>query len=447
MHPHAPAPEVRPRRTRRTVRSAVAALALGTVMFTAGAVGLSPGDDGQKPASGPAAPPPARGSIEALRARVKHLPGDAGAWAALGMAYVQQARTLPDPAAYARAEQALDRSLAVQKDGNANAEIAMGALAAARHDFPMALTWARRATTTAPYSSVAYGVLADAYTQLGRYDDSYTAVQRMNDLRPDASALARASYTFELRGDTERARELMQRSLTAAATAGEQSFARVCLSALYLQDGDARGARAQADQGLRTTPGDSALLEARARARTALGDSPGAVRDYEAAIAVVPLPHYLLGLGELQESLGHRAEADTQYALLRAQDAIRRTGNTPADTDAILFEADHGSPARAADMGEESLRTRPFIAVHDAYAWALHQAGRDEQALTQADQALALGTHSALFHYHRAVIRHALGDEAGADDDLRTALRLDPHFHPLHAPAARVLLQQIDTTS
>ncbi|MFF3976430.1 tetratricopeptide repeat protein [Streptomyces sp. NPDC055808] len=447
MQQHAPAPDVRPRRARRTVRSAVAALALGTVMFTVGAVGLSPGDDGLNPASGPAAQPAARGSIEALRVRVKHLPRDSGAWAALGMAYVQQARTTPDPATYLRAQKALEQSLTVQPDGNANAEIAMGALAAARHDFPTALTWARRATATAPYNAVAYGVLADAYTQLGRYEDSFTAVQRMNDLRPDASALARASYTFELRGNTARARELMQRSLTAAATTGEQSFARVCLSALFLQDGDARGALAQADQGLRTTPGDSALLEARARARTALGDSLGAVRDYEAAIAVAPLPHYLLGLGELQESLGHRVEADTQYELLRAQDAIRRTGNTPADTDAILFEADHGSPERAADMGQEALHTRPFIAVHDAYAWALHQAGRDEEALVQADQALALGTHSALFHYHRAVIHHALGDNAAARDDIQAALRLDPHFHPLHAPVARALLLRIGTTT
>ncbi|MFD7534672.1 tetratricopeptide repeat protein [Streptomyces sp. NPDC059819] len=363
------------------------------------------------------------------------------------MAYVQQARITPDPATYARAEEALGRSLAAQRDGNANAEIGLGALAAARHDFPTALAWARRATTTAPYSPVAYGVLADAYTQLGRYEDSYAAVQRMNDLHPDASALARASYTFELRGETGRARELMQRSLTAAATPGEQSFARTCLSALDLQDGNAEGALAQAQEGLRVAPADSALLEARARARTALNDDPGAVRDYETAIAIAPLPHYLLGLGELQQSLGHAAEAETQYELLRAQETIRRSQSTAPDTDAILFAADHGRPEQATAMGQEALRTRPFIAVHDAYAWALHQAGRDEEALAQADQALALGTHSALFRFHRAVIHHVLGDNASARTDLEAALRLDAHFHPLHAPAARALLRRIDITS
>ncbi|WYB29270.1 hypothetical protein V6574_01595 [Streptomyces sp. SM1P] len=92
--------------------------------------------------------------------------------------------------------------LSVQGKGNTDAETAMGALAAARHDFPAALRWARKATTSGPYSSSAYGVLADAHTQLGHYDEADEAVQKMTDLRPDAASLARASYAFELKGNT-----------------------------------------------------------------------------------------------------------------------------------------------------------------------------------------------------------------------------------------------------
>ncbi|MEU8648238.1 hypothetical protein AB0C91_40860 [Streptomyces sp. NPDC048674] len=433
------------RRSGHRVRNAVVALSLGAALFTAGAIGLAPGGS----TSGASAPhaAPARGSLGALQARVKLVPKDAGAWAALGMAYVQQARTTADPATYERAEQALKRSLAVQRDDNINAEIGMGALAAARHDFRTALDWARRATTTDPYSSVAQGVLADAYTQLGQYPASYKAVQRMNDLRPDAPALARASYTFELRGETDQAVTLMRRSLDAASTTGERSFAHTVLSTLALQTGDTRQALQESETGLRNAPRDSALLEARARAEASLGQTQQAVADFEAAINIAPLPHYLLGLGELQQSLGHKEQAEAQYAVLRGQETIRRTGHTPADTDAILFEADHGNPARAVTMAQEALKTRPFIAIHDAYAWALHRAGRDEEALGQADQALALGTRSALFRYHRAVIQHALGDDAAARSDLETALHTEPHFHPLHAATARALLKRIDKTS
>ncbi|MEV1049186.1 tetratricopeptide repeat protein [Streptomyces sp. NPDC049916] len=442
--PHPPSP---PSRGGRRLRSIVVTLAMGVAMFAAGAVVLAPGQNTDSRPSGqnrPGASPP-RGSIEALQDRVTRLPKDPGGWAALGMAYVQQARSTADPATYDRAEKALRTSFTVLAEDNTDAEIGMGALAAARHDFPAALRWARKATASDPYSSSAYGVLADAYTQLGRYDEADEAVQKMADLRPDAASLARASYSFELKGDTDRARALMSRSLAAAATRGDTSFAHNVLATLDLQDGDPRAALARTRTGLKAAPGDSALLETRARARTALGDTTEALADYRAAVAIAPLPHYLLGLGELEQSLGHREQAEEQYTLLRAQDRIREATGDPADTDAILFEADHGDPRRAVTMAEQTLRTRPFVAVHDAYAWALHKAGRDSQSLVQADKALATGARSALFRYHRAVVHHALGDSEAARNDLTEALR-EPAFHPLHADAARELLQRIDTT-
>ncbi|WP_327220774.1 tetratricopeptide repeat protein [Streptomyces cyaneofuscatus] len=442
--PHQPPP---PSHGGRRLRNIVVTLALGAAMFAAGAVMLAPDQTTVSRPSGqgrPGASPP-RGSIEALQARVTRLPRDPGGWAALGMAYVQQARSTADPATYDRAEKALRTSFTVHPEGNTDAEIGMGALAAARHDFPAALRWARKATASGPYSSSAYGVLADAYTQLGRYEEADKAVQKMTDLRPDAASLARASYAFELKGDIDRARPLMHRSLAAAATRADTSFAHNVLATLDLQDADPRAALARTQTGLRAAPGDSALLETRARAHLALGDTAKALADYRAAIAIAPLPHYLLGLGELEQSLGHREQAEEQYTLLRAQDRIREAAGDPADTDAILFEADHGNPRRAVTMAEQTLRTRPFVAVHDAYAWALHRAGRDAEALVQADKALAQGTRSALFRYHRAVVHHALGDTEAARRDLTEALR-EPAFHPLHADAARDLLQRIDTT-
>ncbi|MET9953867.1 tetratricopeptide repeat protein [Streptomyces sp. NPDC006339] len=363
------------------------------------------------------------------------------------MAYVQQARATADPATYDRAENALRRSLKLQPSGNDQAETAMGALAAGRHDFEEALDWARKATTTNPYSPTAHGVLADALTQTGRYEESYRTVQRMVDLRPDSASYARASYTWELRGDQRRARELMTRSLRAAATTDERSFARAHLALLALEDGDPRAAIEQANAGLREAPRDTALLEARARAHTALGNAEPAVSDYTSAISIAPLPHYLLGLGELQQSLGRPEQAEAQYAILRAQERIRAASGGPADVDAVLFEADHGDARKAVTMAGTALAGRPFIAVHDAYAWALHRAGRDTEALEHADRALSLGTRSALFHYHRGMIHLSLGHLGQARDDLRRALSIDARFHPLHAPEARNALNRIDDTA
>ncbi|MCY0923262.1 MULTISPECIES: tetratricopeptide repeat protein [unclassified Streptomyces] len=439
-----PAPSIRQRRYLRTTAITVA---LGVVMFTVGAVGLSPSGSStpDAPSSVASAAGPARG-IEALRDRVKRLPKDPVSWADLGMALVQQARTTADQATYAQAETALRRSLALEPAENLHAEIGMGALAAARHQFRDALIWARKAVATSPATPASYGILADAHTQLGQYKEAEDAVQKMADLRPDSSSLARASYTFELRGDTAQAKTLMDRALRAAGTPGERAFAHTHLSSLALDSGDPVTAVRQAEAGLAIAPRDAGLLEARAKARAATGDRERAVADYTAAIATAPLPQYLLGLGELQQALGRPERAEAQYAVLRAQETLRRATSTPADVDAIYFEADHGDPRQAVTMAEAAVRDRPFIAVHDAYAWALHRAGRDEEALDQADEALVLGTRSALFLYHRGAIHQALGDRSAARRDLQQALALDPSFHPLHAPAAREALRRIDDT-
>lgn len=429
---------------RRRLRAAAVTVALGAALFIAATVGLSPlnQDPGSANDERPGAGSP-RGSITALQAELRRLPDNPVGWAQLGMAYIQQGRTTADPALYAKAESALRRSLKVQPRDNYQAETGMGALAAARHDFATALTWGRRAAATNPSNAAAQGVLADAYTQLGRYEESYRAVQRMTDLRPDTPSLARASYTWELRGDIPRARALMKRALNDAASPSDQAFARLHLATLAQESGDATTALREASAGLRGARNDAPLLEARARAHAALGHDRQAVADYTAAVAIAPLPQYVLGLGELQQSLGRDAEARTQYGILRAQEQVRRAGGAPADTDAILFEADHGDADRAVTMARTAVEVRPFIAVQDAYAWALHRAGRDAEALPYADRALSLGTRSALHHYHRAMIHEALGDTAAARKDLEQALAADPHFHPLHAPRARTALDRI----
>ncbi|MFG2823334.1 tetratricopeptide repeat protein [Kitasatospora sp. NPDC048365] len=78
------------------------------------------------------------------------------------------------------------------------------------------------------------------------------------------------------------------------------------------------------------------------------------------------------------------------------------------------------------------MATRPFLDSHDAYAWALHLNGRDEEAAAQSNHALALGTRNALYHYHRGMIEKSLGHPDRARAELTQALDLNPAFHPLH---------------
>lgn len=379
-------------------------------------------------------------SIAAARARLDRVPGDWTTWAQLGVAYVQQARITGDPSHYARAQEALDRSLQVRPADNALALTGLGALAAARHDFAGALDLGNRSLAIDSYKAATYGVVADALVELGRYEESLAAVQKMVDLRPDTSSYARASYSFELRGDVPDAREVMQRALEASTGPSDAAFALEHLAGLAFDNGDLATARASVDDGLRRFRNHPPLLAMRARIEAAAGDTASAVRDYRAALAKLPQPAYATELGDLLAVTGDEAGAEEQYALVRASAALLREQGVDVDTELAVFAADHGDPAAAQTAARAAYAKRPSIWVADAMAWALHAAGRDAEALPYADQALKLGTRNAMLLYHRGAIRAALGDQAGASADLSAALALNPHFSVRHAPQAGRLL-------
>lgn len=433
---------------RRTLLSAGAATVLGVGLFLAGGLGLAPwqaapAGTGAAGAEGgaPAAPAdPLAADISAVQAHLRQTPGDAVALGTLGLDYVQQAKATADPTYYPKAEGVLTRSLALQPAGNFTAMGGMAALEAGRHHFAQALTWAQRAIAANPYNASLYGTLADARTQLGRYPEAADAVQHMVDLRPGSPSLSRASYVAELRGDISTARTDMRRALNDASGPADQAFAYYYLGELAFNNGDPATELAEADAGLRAAPTYTALLQARAHAETALGKTDAAVADLTRAVRRVPQPEYVLQLGELYQSLGRTEEAAEQYQVFRAEQRLFTANGVALDSDAALFETDHGNAQQALVIARKGLATRPFMDTHDALAWALHANGQDQEALAESDRALAQGTRNALFHYHRAMIHQALGDTSAARTDLTRALAINPHFSPLQAPRARAAL-------
>jgi tetratricopeptide (TPR) repeat protein len=425
------------------MRRIAVVVGLVVALLAIGAVVLRP-RGGPPPSAAATVPSPrvdeVSRAIDAARVRLERVPGDWMTWAELGVAYVQQARVTGDPSHYARAEQALNRSLQVRPDDNAVALTGLGALAAARHDFAAALDLGNRSLAIDSYKAATYGVVADALVELGRYEESLTAIQKMVDLRPDTSSYARASYSFELRGDVTDAREVMLRALEAATGPTDAAFALEHLAGLALDNGDPAAARSYVDDGLRRLPDHPPLLAMRARTALSRGDTAAAITDYRAALARLPQPAYASELGDLLAVTGDRAGAEQQYALVRASAALLRAQGVDVDTELAVFAADHGDPAGALTAAQAAYAKRPSIWVADTMAWALHAAGRDAEALSYADQALKLGTRNASLLYHRGAIRAAVGDRAGASTDLSAALALNPNFSVRHAPEATRLL-------
>jgi len=417
----------------------IAVSVLGVALVVAAGVLLVPVGD-RSPASQGAARD--TDPIAAAQSRLQRLPDDWKTWAELGLAYVQRARTTGDPADYPRAEEALEKSLSIRREGNALALTGHGALAAARHDFPAALRHGRAALAMDPYRAAALGVVADALTELGRYAEAFATVQRMVDLRPDAASYARASYTWELRGDVGRATEAMHRALDAAPSPADKAFARLHLGELAFGTGDLDTATTHFSEGLRLVPDHPPLRAGLARVRAARGDTAGAVAELRAVLTAVLEPAYVAELGDLLTASGQPEAGAQEHARARAAWAQEARNGHPPEPDPVLFAADHRDPAALAAARRLYAR-QPGIGGADAMGWALHAAGRPADALSYADRALKLGTRSALMHYHRGMILAGLGKTKAARAELESALRINPHFSTRHVPVARATLASL----
>lgn len=441
-----------PRLTSRLVRTIVLVVVLAVVMTVVGAVvgGLGPGSAPDPAPARAAAPAPpvvdaagASKAVSSLQERLRVLPNDWNAWASLGMLYTTQARLTADPSYYAKADGAFASSLRVRADDNATATTGQATLAASRHDFLGALALTQAVDHTNSYSAANLGIMTDALIELGRYPEAFTTLQRMVDLKPGVASYTRVSYAYELRGDVEGARYALTRALAVAATPADIAFVRQYLGELAFNSGDLGAAAQHVDAGLARAPDYIPLLAGRARVEAAQGRTTEALQDWSVVTTRLPQPTYLIEYADLLTALGRTQEASAQYALVKATAALYRAAGANVDLELSLFDADHGLANEALSAAQAQIDQRHSIAVEDAYAWALHAAGRDTDALPHAAAAAALGMKNALFAYHRGIIEKALGHDAQAVTWLRTALELNPHFSPLQAPAARAALDEL----
>ncbi|MFI6643361.1 tetratricopeptide repeat protein [Streptomyces sp. NPDC050504] len=402
------------RATAHAPRKARAALvALLALLLTAAGIALGRTD--ARPAGPPPAPtalgPPAT-STTALRAHLKKQPKDDRAWAALGAAHVEQARTTGDPTRYRPAEAAFARSLALRPRDNAPALAGRAALAAARHDFRAALRDARAALAINPYSEQGLAVRVDALVELGRYDEALKAARTADAHRPGIPAFTRLAYVYELRGDTAAARRALDLAASTATAPGDRAYVATALAQLALNTGDFTTALRHCEAALAADPLHLPALETRARTQLAAGDVESATEGMERVVNRLPLPAQLATLGELYEAAGRTAQARAQYRLIGAWTAVARANGVDTDLETALAEADHGDRAEALRAARAEWAERRTVHTADALAWALHVNGHDAQALPYARRAAATGYVNPVFRHHLTVIRAAV--ERGA---------------------------------
>ena len=203
----------------------------------------------------------------------------------------------------------------------------------------------------------------DALVELGRYAAAERELQAMVDRKPNLAAYARVSYLRELHGDLEGAASAMRLAVAAGGPAPENNaYVLALLGELERRLGRtrrrARGAFAKA---LALVPGFPAAEAGLARLeRHGDARSRGCAR----IVDTLPLPEYVVALGETELAAGGPPPARGDLALVEAEQQLQRAAGVDVDVELAVFEADHGvagegGDARAARLGRRRRACAP----------------------------------------------------------------------------------------
>ena len=260
-------------------------------------------------------------------------------------------------------------------------------------------------------------------------------------LDSDLTTLTRVSYLAELRGKLDVAVAAMRLATKSRGLAPENTaFVDGLLGNLLVYSGDPSAGADAYRSALSIVPNHAPSIAGQARLAVGAGRLDEAISLFQRAADIVPLPEYVIALGDAQSAAGRTTDASNSYATAMAEIQLFQATGVVVDLDLALFDADHGDPVQALAFALTAYKATPTVRAADAIAWALHRLGRDREAKAHSDEALRLGSIDPLLRYHAGAIDDALGDAIGARHNLELALDTDPGFSATGAAEARRLL-------
>lgn len=355
-------------------------------------------------------------TVKEMTARLALQPDNAAAVVRLAEVLLRLQRINQDDRSGRAAIERLDAFLSRHPHHYEAARLKASALVS-QHRFTEAIAHANRLIARDPRDAWNYGVLGDAYLELGDYEQAFAAFDRMGALQPGPPAYARVSYALELKGDLQGALEYMQRAAdgTTPNDAESQAWHFSQLGTLYLQQGLRASATREFERALATFPHYPAAIEGLARVRVAGGELKAARTLYREQFARTPATHLAAAVGDLSTVLGDAADARRYHEMAeQIERGIWAGGQRQPQVMSRLLSERGRDLATALSLGEEAAARQRDIFTMDTVAWAYFKSGRLDEAVRNSTAALRTGSRDARLLYHAAEIRYASGDAAGA---------------------------------
>jgi tetratricopeptide (TPR) repeat protein len=317
------------------------------------------------------------------------------------------------------------------------------------HNFALARDLAQELTEYQPNKSFGYQLLGDALVELGDYEKAAATYQRMEQLDPGSVATeARLAHLDLLRGDFTRAQQRYESALVQAQRASIPSDDTVAwchwqLGEVAFASGKAEEATRHYQNAIAVVPKYAHAVTSLARLKAAQGDLKTAIELFESVVGEEPDPHDAISLGDIYYLAGRRSDAERLFKIAERISLTDALHKKLYGRHLALFWADHDLKLQQAyALAKQDYEVRKDVFAADTLAWTALKAGKINEAQEAMKQALRLGTKDAKLLFHQGMIARAAGDGPTAEDLMRRALKLNPHFDPRQSPIARTMIQQ-----
>ncbi len=388
----------------------------------------------------------AENAVRFLENKVKNDPEDFSVNGKLAGLYLQKLRETGNAQYLELAFRAARASLdSVPEVRNAGGLAALALAEFAAHDFANARDHAIRLAELEPRKSYPQTMLGDALLELGEYERAEIAYKKAVALDGGLTynGEIRLARLAQLKGDNSAAQKHYATALTLALNQPAPpretvAWLRWQLGETAFSVGDYQTAEKHFQDSLTTFPEYFRAVASLGKTRAANNDLPGAIAEYEKAVRLLPDPQFIAALGDLYKLSGRETDAQKQYELVEQIGRLSELNGALYNRQLALFYADHDIKTEEAyQLAAKEYEMRKDIYGADALAWTALKAGKLTEAQAAMKDALRLGTKDAKIFYHAAMIARASGDELAARDYLRSALKLNPQFDPLHSAIAQ----------
>ncbi|NRB50463.1 MAG: tetratricopeptide repeat protein [Saprospiraceae bacterium] len=258
------------------------------------------------------------------------------------------------------------------------------------HQFAEALAAGQEAVAMNPYNAQIYGVLVDAYVELGQYDQAVAMADKMISIRPDLRSYARISYLRELHGDVEGAIEAMQLAVDAGYPGYEQTaWARLTLGDLYAQYGELEKAEVAYERILVDRPDYPFAIAALGEIAEQKGDLASAEEKYLQAAKIIPEFSFYEKLAALYQKQNRQTEFDQTIAELKVMLAEDQEAGHVMDLELSHLHAELlGDYETALEYAQKVYERRPDnIDINQTLAYIYHKQNRPALAAPHLQRA------------------------------------------------------------